>query len=61
MDFCEPLNLAITPSARTEAHFCTTCGELLTLEMEFEPPFVCVDCMADMAGLHPVTSERNAS
>ena len=60
MDPCEPLNFGTSPSPRVQAqHY--ACGELLTLEMEFEPPFVCVDCMADMAGLHPVTSERNAS
>lgn len=46
----------LTPSPRTQAQHCT-CGELLTLEMEFDQG-VCVDCLADMAMLHPVTQER---
>ena len=56
---CEPLNLSTIPSPRVEAKHCA-CGELLTLEMEFDLGY-CVDCQADMAKLHPITSERSAS
>ena len=53
---CEPLNISTTPSPRVEQQHCS-CGELLTLEMEFDTG-VCVDCLADLAQLHPATSER---
>ena len=56
---CEPLHLSTVPSPRVEAKYCPTCGELLTLECEFDVD-TCVDCQADMAKLHPL-SERNAS
>jgi len=49
---CDSPGISTTPSPRTEQRACPTCGELLTLEMEFEPPFICVDCQADMAKLH---------
>lgn len=55
---CEPLNLSTIPSPRVEAKHCA-CGELLTLECEFDVD-TCVDCQADMAKLHPIT-ERTAS
>ena len=44
---CEPLNLSTIPSPRVEQHHCF-CGELLTLEMEFDAG-VCADCLADLA------------
>ena len=52
---CESLNFSTVPPRR-----CTTCNDLLTLEMEFDEG-VCVDCMADLALLHPATDERAAS
>ena len=48
--------LLILPPAPRETQHCA-CGELLTLEMEFDQG-VCVDCMADMELLHPANDER---
>ena len=57
---CESLNHTITASGRVTS--CVTCGGPLELEMEFDLPFVCVECRRDLAELHPETSsEERAS
>ena len=55
---CEPLNRTITPSGRIAS--CVTCGAPLTLEMEFDFPYVCVECQRDMAETHSSLPERPA-
>lgn len=55
---CEPLNLGTIPSPRAQAKHCA-CGELLTLECEFDVD-TCVDCQADIAKLHESPERASA-
>ena len=55
---CEPLNLGTIPSPRVQTKHCA-CGELLTLECEFDVD-TCVDCQADIAKLHESPERASA-